>query len=402
MKFKYILFGLVFSFFLFSCGEGKVDADAEVVVQGRIMIGPDTPYSNQMVFLHRSSTLWESFTDELFFAWYWLDCFFSEIENDGSCGAWQMTQSDADGWYSFTFTGADTTNEIDRLLDFQVSAVRGIGFDNEITLMTFQVERETLSFPDLYFWNEPPPADFTSTNMVLDWEGEPVYGSQAAELTDVVFVQGHWEVFADFMDGFPVWEVTSIEGQFLELDARIFQDQVVSFRASDRIAQNQFSTEVQVQRTSPTGFLEQQSHVPLSRGAACIYTTNLGTRTEQPCALADGDFSTFFAGDEIICTEIPDETACEEAAIEDVVVELDAVVTDPTIFLHEFGGNVAPQLTLSVSEDGVEYSEVTTDVTSFSVHSLEGNVRYIRFRREVEAGIWSGGMQHFLSELGVY
>ena len=282
MKVKYILFGLVFSFFLVSCGEGKVDADAEVVVQGRIMLGPDTPYSNQMVFLHRSSTLWESFTDELFFAWYWLDCFFSEIENDGSCGAWQMTQSDADGWYSFTFTGADTTNEIDRLLDFQVSAVRGIGFDNEITLMTFQVERETLSFPDLYFWNEPPPADFTSTNMVLDWEGEPVYGSQAAELTDVVFVQGHWEVFADFMDGFPVWEVTSIEGQLLELDARIFQDQVVSFRASDQIAQNQFSTEVQVRRTSPTGFLEQQSHVPLSRGAACIYTTNLGTRTEQP------------------------------------------------------------------------------------------------------------------------
>ena len=393
---------MVFSFFLVSCGEGKVDDDAEVVVQGRIMLGPDTPYSNKMVFLHRSSTLWETFTDELFFAWYWLDCFFSEIENDGSCGAWQIAQSDVNGWYSFTFTGADTTNEIDQLLDFQVSAVRGFGFTNEITLMTFQANQETLSFPDLYFWDEPPLADFTSTHAVLDWEGEPVYGSQSAAQTDFVFMQGHWEVFADFKDGYPVWEVTSVDGQLLELDARIFQDQVVSFRATDYTEQNQFSTKVQVQRTSPTGFLDQQSHVPLSRDAACIYTTNLGTRTEQPCALADGDFSTFFAGDEIICTEIPDETACEEAAIEDVVVELDAVVTDPTIFLHEFGGNVAPQLTLSVSEDGVDYSEVTADVTSFSVLNLQGNVRYIRFRREVEAGIWSGGMQHFLSELGVY
>ena len=402
MKTRYVLFYLAVSICLVSCGKGKVDPDAEVVVEGRIMVGPDAPYSNGMVFLHRSQTLWESVTDELFFAWYWLDCFFSEIENDGSCGAWQETQSDADGWYSFTFTGADTINELDQLLDFQISAVRGTFSDNEITLMTFQVEQETFSFPDLYFWNEPPTTDYTSTHLVLDWEGAPVYDDQSAEQTDFVFVQGHWELFADFMDGFPVWEVTSVGDQVLEIDARIFQDQVVSYRATDYISQHQFSTTVQTQRTSPTGFLEQQSHVPLSRGAACIYTTNLGTRTEQPCALADGDFSTFFAGDEKICTEIPGETGCEEAAIEDVVVELDSVVNNPTIFLHEFGGGVAHQITLAVSEDGVEYTEVTTGVTSFSVHNLEGNVRYIRFRRELEAGIWSGGMQHFLSELGVY
>lgn len=399
---SFILCVLAASPCLLSCGEGEVDREAHVVVEGRIMVDQDTPYSNENVYLHREATLWESFTDELFFAWYWLDCIFSELENQGSCGAWQTTRSDADGRYSFTFVGADTINEIDQLLDFQVSSVRGGFGDSEITLMTFQVKQETLAFSNLYFWSDPAPAEFTSTELVLDWQGEPVYGNESSGSTDFVFVQGHWEVFADFMDGWPVWEATAADGQVLELDARIFQDQPVSYSATDHTSTNQFSTTVRVERTSPTGFLDAQSHVPLSRGAACIYTTNLQTRTEDPCDLADGDFGTFFAGDEIICTEIPDEDACEEDAVEDVVVELDEVVSNPTLILHEFGGNVANQLTLSVSEDGVDYTGVTADVTSYSVLELEGDVRYLRFRREVEAGIWSGGMQHFLSELGVY
>ena len=405
MKSFRFLFSVVISLALlslFSCGEGVIDDDDEVLVEGRIMVSPETPYTDKMVFLHRESTLWESFTDELFFAWYWLDCFFDEAENDGSCGAWQTTRSDTSGRYAFTFTGKNTTNELDQLLDFQISAVRGNFSENEITLMTFTVRRESLEFPDLYFWNEPPPADYSPTHVTFDWEGAPVYGEHPADATDFVFVQGHWEAFVDFMDGFRVWEVTASDGQVLELDARIFQDQLVSYRATDHLSRNDLSTTVKIERTSPTGFMEPQSHVPLSRGAACIYTTNLGTRTEQPCALADGDFATFFQGDEKICEELPDDGGCVEPATEDVVVELDDVTTDPTIFLHEFGGNVANQLTMAVSEDGVDYTEVTGDVTSFSVHEVTGNVKYIRFRREMEAGLWAGGMLHFLGEIGVY
>lgn len=410
MKVLGLAFCLAVPFCLFSCGlsgcEGKVDPDARVVVEGRIMVGTDSPYSNDYVFLHRSKTFIEEVYGALYFPWYWLDCILSEMEHGGSCGAWRTATSDGDGRYRFTFTGADTTNEIGQLLEFQVSAVRGTGRGSEIALLTFKVEQETLSFPDLHFWNDPPAAACDSSHVVLDWTGARVFGSQPAQLTDFVFVQGEWNVFSEFKDGPSMWEENGVEGQSLELDVRIFQDAVVSYRASDYIMQHAFSTVVEVQRTSPAGLLDQEPHLPASRGAGCTYATSLSSRTVQPCALTDGDFSTFFAGDDTICDEIPDATPyarCADEAFEEVIVELDDVVVDPTIFLHLFGAGVTSGLVLSVSQDGSQYSEVSSDLDSFTTHTPSGNVKYVRFRKDVEAqGPATGGMRYFLSELGVF
>ena len=397
---------LVLSLLPTACGVPGVDDQAQVVVEGRIMVPPNAPYANSHVFLHRSNTWLEGFFEWAYFPWYWLDCVLDELDNPGSCGAWMTDISGDDGTYRFSFTGASTRNEIEQLLDFQISAVRGAGRESEIALIRFDVRQEVLSFPALTFWNQPPAATYSASQVVLDWTETVVFGSQPPDTVDLVFVPDDGGLLSRFSEDSPIWRVDGVEDQLVALDVRLFQDAEVAYRASDFTQQSLLSTTVQIQRTSPVGQLAAQNHVPASRDATCLYATGLGSRTVQPCALTDGDFRSFFTGDATTCVVAAGSDSwpeCAAASFEELTVALDHAVDAPTLFLYEFGGGSTTGVTLSVSEDGTTFAPISSDLISFSVHHIAQPVRFIRFRREIAAQApAAGGMRWFLSEVGIF
>lgn len=385
-----------------------VDPDAEIVIEGTVVIDEGEPLADRLVYLHRALTI-----DE------WLtvatgggpglvaDCIVNNNEADDGCGAFRVDTTDSDGRYVFRLRGDDTFNLLNEPARFSVSAASGTGSGNGTSTVQFEVHTEQLAFPALSLWQRAPAASVADGIVNFSWREEPVLGDTLAAETAFFFSQR-----LDGNDGW-LWRHTTTNTAALSLDARIFQDVEVAFGSRDGVSLFLFSTMVEAIRHPPRGSFANAAEAPRSRGAACRYANALGEHLLSPCPLTDGDFGTRFENEEPVCEEMAPPTdggvtdggtasegRCREAAFEEVTVDLGQATTMSVLFLHAV--LPATGVTVSVGQDGESFEPVLTDAAAYSINDLDDqSVQFLRFRREVEPGARSLPLL-MVNEIGAY
>ncbi len=390
--------------------EQTVPDGAQVEIRGTV-IADGAPAIDQRVFLHRDSTWGETLggTGAYPVALALLSCLLEEVDTVGSCDAYKTTTTDDEGAFVFSLLGSETKNEFDQSLGFEASVNNGhAGLAGAVTTTHFEIWTEEMSLGELELWPSGPAVNASETEVLVDWSSVGVQEDDSWT-TVVRFFVAQESVFGlDQLAGL-LWAERLAEGESLAVPLQVLQDQEAAVRIQDYARDTV--------RTSPAVRI-QGSLTPVSRGAQCVFTTSLETRTDSPCRLTDGDFVKVFEGAPKVCVEKESdasantdearrETAplsqCAETGFEEVIVDLGSSDMRSELFVHASAVGLPFSLVVSVSEDGIAFEDLADEVLPFSRIPIGREARFIRFRREVAIGEDAVGvLEFFVNEMSVF